>query len=153
MLQFLDKNVKRFVFYHFRWICFTTQPIFITRKHFILDKSEIDTDQTYDSNTGNFKLPVTGMYGFTWKLCVDSRVQNNEQIDECGSQLIIGGQIKLFASRRYRNIADGDSSTGFVIKYITKIGGVYLRSTNAHQGALISNTNVTCTTFSGWKLD
>ena len=116
---------------------------------FIFDKTETNTDQTYDPKTGIFKVPFTGMYAFTWTLCVDSRMDENGQVGEFGSQLIIGGQISGSLHVDTEARADDDCSTGFVMKYITEGATVFLQTTNDHQGALLSNTNVTRSTFSG----
>ncbi|XP_071123781.1 uncharacterized protein, partial [Mytilus edulis] len=121
-------------------------------KSLIFDQTETNTAGVYNTNTGIFKAPSSGMYAFTWTLCVDSRI-NDGGIGEFGTELVVDGKAcgKLHADTEHA--ADDACSTGFVIKYVRGGGTVYLRNIYEHQGRILSKENRTRTTFSGWKLN
>ncbi|VDI17657.1 Hypothetical predicted protein [Mytilus galloprovincialis] len=121
-------------------------------KTLIFDMTETNTDGVYNTKTGIFKAPSSGMYGFTWTICVDGG-KNDGGFGEFGTELVVDGKIcgKLHIDTEVRH--DDECSTGFVIKYITEGGAARLRNIYSHQGRLLSNENRTRTTFTGWKLN
>ncbi|CAG2188877.1 unnamed protein product [Mytilus edulis] len=108
--------------------------------------------QTLKSATGVFTAPSSGMYAFTWTLCVDSRI-NDGGYGEFGTELVVDGQICGTLHADTESHADDACSTGFIIKYVRKTGKVYLRNNDDHQGSFLSKDSQTRTTFSGWKLN
>ncbi|VDI58752.1 Hypothetical predicted protein [Mytilus galloprovincialis] len=114
--------------------------------------TETNTDGIYSTNTGIFKAPSTGMYAFTWTICVDS-FTDDDGYGEFGVELVIDGKIcgKIHADTEVRT--DDQCSTGFVIKCMTEGGAARLRNIYVHQGRLLSNENRARTTFTGWKLN
>ncbi|XP_063447804.1 uncharacterized protein LOC134727357 [Mytilus trossulus] len=117
-------------------------------KTLIFDMTEINTDGIYNTNTGIFKAPSTGMYAFTWTICVDS-ITDDDGYGEFGVELVIDGKNcgKIYADTGVRT--DDQCSTGFVIKYMTEGGAARLRNIYIHQGRLLSNENRARTTFTG----
>lgn len=118
----------------------------------IFDQTETNTAGVYKRNTGIFKAPSSGMYAFTWTICVNSRI-NEGGLGEFGTELVVDGHISGKVHADTERGADDDCSTGFVIKYVRGGGTVYLRNIYEHQGRLLSNEDRTRTTFSGWKLN
>ncbi|XP_071172016.1 complement C1q and tumor necrosis factor-related protein 9-like [Mytilus edulis] len=121
----------------------------------IFDKEEINAGSDYSVVTGKFTAPYSGIYAFTWTICVDSRYPNPSgeyNYGEYGTELMMGsrkiGVLHTDTEKRY----DDACSTGFVIKYIPHKNQVYVRNTYAHQGRLLSRESQTRTTFSGWKM-
>ncbi|VDI09638.1 Hypothetical predicted protein [Mytilus galloprovincialis] len=121
----------------------------------IFDKKEINSGSDYSVVTGKFTAPISGIYAFTWTICVDSRYPNpsgEKNYGEYGTELMMGsrkiGVLHTDTEKRY----DDACSTGFVIKYIPKNNQVYVRNNYAHQGRLLSKERQTRTTFSGWKM-
>ncbi|XP_063416030.1 uncharacterized protein LOC134697677 [Mytilus trossulus] len=121
-------------------------------KSLIFDQTETNTAGVYNTKTGIFKAPSSGMYAFTWTLCVDSRI-NHGGIGEFGTELVVDGKAcgKLHADTEHAG--DDACSTGFVIKYVSEGRTVYLKNIYNHQGILLSKEIQTRTTFSGWKLN
>ncbi|XP_071154769.1 heavy metal-binding protein HIP-like [Mytilus edulis] len=120
------------------------------RSTLIFDKTETNTASVYSEKTGVFTAPSSGMYAFTWTICVDSRIKD-EDIGEFGTQLIVDGQICGALHADTEKSADDECSTGFIIKNVKN--NAYLRNIYAHTGAILSRADRTRTTFSGWKLN
>lgn len=116
----------------------------------IFDRTETNTAFVYNTNTGVFTAPSSGMYALTWTICVDSRIKD-EDIGEFGTELVVDGQICGALHADTEQHADDDCSTGFIIKNVRR--NAYLRNIYAHQGAILSREDRTRTTFSGWKLN
>lgn len=121
-------------------------------KSLIFDQTETNTAGVYNTHTGIFKAPSSGMYAFTWTLCVDSRIKD-EDIGEFGTELVVDGKAcgKLHVDTEHA--ADDACSTGFVIKYVRDGRTVHLKNIYTNQGRLLSKERQTRTTFSGWKLN
>ncbi|VDH92833.1 Hypothetical predicted protein [Mytilus galloprovincialis] len=118
----------------------------------IFDKTETNSDNVYKTATGVFTAPSSGMYAFTWTLCVDSRI-NDGGYGEFETELVVDGLICGTLHADTETQAQDACSTGFIIKYVRKSGKVYLRNSGDHQGSFLSKDSQTRTTFSGWKLN
>ena len=118
----------------------------------IFDKTETNSDNVFKTATGVFTAPSSGMYSFTWTLCVNSRI-NDGGYGEFGTELVVDGQICGILHADTESHEDDACSTGFIIKYVRKTGNVYLRNIYADQGSFLSKESQTRTTFSGWKLN
>nr|CBH31055.1 C1q-domain-containing protein [Mytilus galloprovincialis]CBH31056.1 C1q-domain-containing protein [Mytilus galloprovincialis] len=121
----------------------------------IFDKVEINSGSDYSVFTGKFSVPSSGIYAFTWTICVDSRYTNPPgrlNYGEYGTELMMGstkiGVLHTDTETKY----DDACSTGFVIRYVSSGNQVYVRNNYAHQGKLLSKESQTRTTFSGWKM-
>ncbi|CAC5423997.1 unnamed protein product [Mytilus coruscus] len=121
----------------------------------IFDKVEINSGSDYSVVTGKFTAPSSGIYAFTWTICVDSRYKypaGEYNYGEYGTELMMGstkiGVLHTDTETKY----DDACSTGFVIKYVSSGNQVYVRNNYDHQGRLLSKESQTRTTFSGWKM-
>ncbi|XP_052062305.1 heavy metal-binding protein HIP-like isoform X2 [Mytilus californianus] len=115
----------------------------------IFDKVEINSGSDYSVVTGKFTAPSSGVYAFTWTICVDSRSAYSA---EYGTELMMGHTKIGVLHTDTDNIYDDACSTGFVIRYISSGYQVYVRNNYDHQGRLLSKESQTRTTFSGWKM-
>ncbi|XP_063440905.1 complement C1q and tumor necrosis factor-related protein 9-like [Mytilus trossulus] len=127
----------------------------VVGKTLIFDKVEINSGSDYNVLTGKFTAPSSGIYAFTWTICVDSRYpypSGEYNYGEYGTELMMGstkiGALHTDTEKRY----DDACSTGFVIKYVSSGNQVYVRNQYDHQGRLLSKERQTRTTFSGWKM-
>ncbi|CAG2218088.1 COL8A [Mytilus edulis] len=118
------------------------------------DRTEANYGNGYSTSTGKFRAPSTGVYGFSWTLCVDSRTSDGGEwkYGEYGTQLMSGSSVIGLLHADTETKGDDACSTGFVIKYVSKDTEVYLRNIYDHTGKIFSKMNQTRTTFSGWKL-
>ncbi|XP_063397450.1 uncharacterized protein LOC134681740 [Mytilus trossulus] len=122
-------------------------------KTLIFDQTETNTASVYNTNTGIFQAPSSGMYAFTWTICVNSNIKEGGGYGEFGTDLVVDGRICGKVHADTETGGDDACSTGFVTKYVRGGGTVYLRNTSDHQGRLRSSDGHTRTTFSGWKLN
>ncbi|CAG2203646.1 unnamed protein product [Mytilus edulis] len=120
----------------------------------LFDKTEANYGVGYNTSTGKFIAPSSGVYGFTWTFCVDSRTTDGGALNygEYGTELLTGNSVIGVLHTDTEMIGDDACSTGFVIKYVSEGTEVYVRNNYAHQGKILSADNHTRTTFSGWKL-
>ncbi|XP_076085981.1 complement C1q-like protein 4 [Mytilus galloprovincialis] len=118
------------------------------------DRTETNYGNGYSRSTGKFTAPSTGVYGFSWTFCVDSRTSDGGEwkYGEYGTQLMKGSSVIGLLHADTETKGDDACSTGFVIKYVSKGTEVYLRNIYGHTGKILSKMNQTRTTFSGWKL-
>nr|CBX41745.1 putative C1q domain containing protein MgC1q96 [Mytilus galloprovincialis] len=121
-------------------------------KTLIFDMTETNTAGVYNTNTGIFQAPSSGMYAFTWTICVDAGI-NDDGYGEFGVELIVDGKICGKVHADSEKHGDDACSTGFTIKYIREGGAARLRNIHTRQGLLLSSEGKTRTTFSGWKLN
>nr|CBX41713.1 putative C1q domain containing protein MgC1q64 [Mytilus galloprovincialis] len=118
------------------------------------DRTEANYGNGYSTSTGKFRAPSTGVYGFSWTLCVDSRISDGGRwkYGEYGTQLMSGSSVIGLLHADTETKSDDACSTGYVIKYVSKDTEVYLRNIYDHTGKILSKMDQTRTTFSGWKL-
>ena len=122
-------------------------------KMLIFDQTETNTAGVYNTNTGIVQAPSSGMYAFTWTICVDSNTKMGGGYGEFGTELVVDGRICGKVHADTETYGDDVCSTGFIMKYVREGGTVYLKNTSNHQGRLLSNDGQTRTTFLGWKLN
>ncbi|VDI31532.1 Hypothetical predicted protein [Mytilus galloprovincialis] len=118
------------------------------------DRTEANYGAGYSTSTGKFTAPSSGVYGFTWTFCVDSRTTDGGALNygEYGTELMRGNSVIGVLHTDTETKLDDACTTGFVIKYVSEGMEVYVRNNYAHQGKILSKENHTRTTFSGWKL-
>ncbi|VDI14165.1 Hypothetical predicted protein [Mytilus galloprovincialis] len=119
------------------------------------DKTEANEGEGFSTSTGKFTAPSSGLYGFTWTFCVDSRTTDGGPLyyGEYGTKLMSGNSVIGVLHTDTETTKDDACSTGFVIKYVSEGTEVYVKNNYAHQGKILSKENHTRTTFSGWKLN
>ncbi|XP_063397448.1 uncharacterized protein LOC134681738 [Mytilus trossulus] len=122
-------------------------------KTLIFDQTETNTDSVYNTNTGIFQAPSTGMYAFTWTICVNSNIKEGGGYGEFVAELVVNGRGCGSVHADTETYGDDACSTGFILKYVREGRTVYLKNTHNHQGRLRSYDGHTRTTFSGWKLN
>ena len=120
----------------------------------IYDRTVSNQHGYYNTSTGIFTAPSSGMYAFTWTLCVDSRKTDKGPFNrgEYGTELMYGTAVIGRLHADTETLYDDDCSTGFVVKYVLANSKIKIRNDYAHQGKLLSTEGHTRTTFSGWKL-
>lgn len=120
----------------------------------IYDRTVSNQNGYYNTRTGIFTAPSSGMYAFTWTLCVDSRHTDgaNWSRGEYGTELMYGTAVIGILHADTETSGDDDCTTGFVVKYVLENREIRIRNDYAHQGRLLSIEGHTRTTFSGWKL-
>ncbi|XP_071177986.1 uncharacterized protein [Mytilus edulis] len=122
-------------------------------KTLIFDQTETNTFGVYNTNTGIVQAISSGMYAFTWTICVDSNTKEGGGYGEFGTELVVDGRICGKVHADTETYSDDACSTGFIMKYVREGGTVYFKNTSNHQGRLLSNDGHTRTIFSGWKLN
>ncbi|VDI06004.1 Hypothetical predicted protein [Mytilus galloprovincialis] len=126
----------------------------VNRDIIIFDRTEGNYGVGYSTRTGKFTAPSSGVYGFTWTFCVDSRTTDGGPLNygEYGTQLMAGNSLIAVLHTDTETLYDDACSTGFIIKYVSEGTEVYVRNNFEHQGKILSVNSHTRTTFSGWKL-
>ncbi|CAC5384202.1 C1QL [Mytilus coruscus] len=94
------------------------------------DKTEANFGGGYSTSTGKFTAPSSGVYGFTWTFCVDSRSTDGSpwHYGEYGTQLMSGSSVIGVLHADTETKGDDACSTGFVIKYVSEDTEVYVKN-------------------------
>ncbi|XP_071166036.1 complement C1q-like protein 4 [Mytilus edulis] len=110
----------------------------------VFDTTKTNGGNGYDSNTGVFTCPKTGMYVFVWVI----RMYKAEHSTELMIKNSVYGSTFLRAKK-----GDDGSVSGTVIAHVSKGDTVYVRNHSKYAGDGRIHSNVHGKpTFSGWLL-
>ncbi|XP_021342812.1 uncharacterized protein LOC110443130 [Mizuhopecten yessoensis] len=111
----------------------------IVYNHVILDNTNM-----FNSRTGVFSVPVSGVYVFTWS-CTSGRNGGGT----VRTSLRIDGVSRCVTYADSPNDGDFESSTGLIVTSVNEGVTVYIR---AEESGKIMNNHYAVATFSGWRL-
>ncbi|XP_069129177.1 complement C1q-like protein 2 [Argopecten irradians] len=110
----------------------------------IFNQVMTDTAHTFNTGTGIYVVPVSGVYVFTW-----SCTSGNNGDGAVWTSLRVDGISRAVSYADSPNGGDWESSTGLIVISVNQGVSVYIRAELL--GNIISNDRAT-TTFSGWRL-
>ncbi|XP_052095441.1 adiponectin-like [Mytilus californianus] len=113
-------------------------------RRLVFDVTKTNQGSGYNSHTGVFTCPKSGMYVFVWVI----RIYSGEH----STELMINNSVYGSTFLRAKSGDDG-SVSGTVVAYVSKGDTVYIRNNSvlAGDGQIVSNVNGK-PTFSGWLL-
>ncbi|XP_063431084.1 caprin-2-like [Mytilus trossulus] len=110
----------------------------------VFDTTKANEGSVYNSNTGVFTCPKTGMYVFVWVI----RMVTAEHSTELMINNSVHGSTFLRAKK-----GDEGSVSGTVVAHVSKGDTVYVRNHSAYAGDGRIHSNIHGKpTFSGWLL-
>ena len=120
-------------------------PFFISEDvTIIMTEVRFDTGGDYNTSTGIFTAPCSGIYEFTWTIFV-------EFISSAPRIALVVNQVTNIA--HLSEFPDGSSTTTHTIIQLVEDDQVFLFVTNGNQGdASISSGDTTITMFAGSRL-
>ncbi|XP_033725963.1 complement C1q-like protein 2 [Pecten maximus] len=110
----------------------------------LYNKVIVDNTNMFNTRTGMFLVPVSGVYVFTW-----SSTSGHYGAGAVWTSLRIDGVSKCATFADSFTGADYESSTGLIVINVNQGVSVYIRAEG--HGNMLSN-NYTLSTFSGWRL-
>lgn len=117
------------------------------RETIIFDRKMLDVHQAYNTNSGIFVVPVTGIYVFSWTVAAP---HNNWFFAELVVNNIVAGRVMTDADVGGR--AQGvHPATGVAVLMVDAKSHVFVRFNKGHNCVLMSG-NLARSTFSGWLL-
>ncbi|CAC5384216.1 C1QL [Mytilus coruscus] len=113
-------------------------------RRLIFDVVKTNQGSGYNSHTGVFTCPKTGIYVFVWVVRLYSARNSTE--------LMVNNSV--YGSLYLRNTNSDGIVSGTVVAHVSKGDSVYVRIHSSHEGSGYINSNTYGkTTFSGWLLN
>ncbi|VDI30123.1 Hypothetical predicted protein [Mytilus galloprovincialis] len=113
-------------------------------RRLVFDVAKTNQGNGYNSHTGVFSCPKTGIYVFVWVVRLYSARHSTE--------LMINNSV--YGSLYLRNGHTDGTVSGTVVAHASKGDSVYVRIHSTHEGSGYINSNTYGkTTFSGWLLN
>ncbi|XP_071153663.1 complement C1q-like protein 4 [Mytilus edulis] len=113
-------------------------------RRLVFDVTKTNQGKGYNSHTGVFTCPQTGIYVFVWVIRM--------HLSEHSTELMINGSVYGSTYLYAKNSVDG-SVSGTVVAHVSKGDTVYVRNNLARAGVgMIASDKDGKSTFSGWIL-